>query len=325
MQSKHQKVKVFVVGGSGFIGTRLVEKLLANDYEVTIYDIAPSTRYSDHCIIGNVCDESALVRSMRHHDVVINLAAEHKDDITPKSLYYDTNVSGMANILSAAEINGINRIVFTSSVAVYPLDTINPTENTKPEPFNDYGKSKVQAEKLIEKWATKQQNTYLIVRPAVVIGEGNLGNVNNLIKQINSGVFIMVGNGLNKKSMCYVGNLVEFLCQRIQFNKNELLNFADKPDLSSLQIVETIKSILGLSNPVIDHIKVPYMLAILVATVLDGISKLLPVNLPVSRIRIRKFVADTVINVQRLQNTGFVPPTSLKLGLELMIRNNFKA
>lgn len=70
-------------------------------------------------VTGDVRDREKLTELLKGTDVVVLLAAEHRDDVTPLSLYYDVNVGGMQNTLSAMEANGVKRIVFTSSVAVY--------------------------------------------------------------------------------------------------------------------------------------------------------------------------------------------------------------
>ena len=72
--------------------------------------------------LGDVRDKDKLTEQLRGVDVVILLAAEHRDDVTPISKYYDVNVKGMQNTLAAMEANGVKRIVFTSSVAVYGLN-----------------------------------------------------------------------------------------------------------------------------------------------------------------------------------------------------------
>lgn len=71
-------------------------------------------------------DKNTLINQLQGVDIVILLAAEHRDDVTPTSLYYDVNVQGMKNVLEAMEANNVKRIIFTSSVAVYGLDKDNP-------------------------------------------------------------------------------------------------------------------------------------------------------------------------------------------------------
>lgn len=81
---------------------------------------------------------------------MVLLAAEHKDNVTPASLYYTVNVEGTRNTLQAMESNGVARLVFTSSVAVYGLNKDNPSELHPADPFNDYGRSKWQAECMLQ-------------------------------------------------------------------------------------------------------------------------------------------------------------------------------
>ena len=83
-------------------------------------------------------------------------------------------------------------------------------------PFNHYGKSKLEAESVIKDWYSQEpeNRSVTIIRPTVIFGERNRGNVFNLISQICSRKFIMIGNGLNKKSMAYVGNVVAFIKTR---------------------------------------------------------------------------------------------------------------
>ena len=123
------------------------------------------------------------------------LAAEHRDDISPKSLYYDVNVKGTKNVLKAMDNAGVKNLIFTSSVAIYGLNKINPDENHPVDPFNHYGKSKWEAELSIKKWYDNNPagKSITIIRPTVIFGERNRGNVYNLLKQISSGKFLIIG------------------------------------------------------------------------------------------------------------------------------------
>jgi GlcNAc-P-P-Und epimerase len=94
-------------------------------------------------------------------------------------------------------------------------------EQTKPAiaPFNEYGRSKYQAEEVFRRWQQEDANqrTLVIVRPTVVFGERNRGNVYNLLKQLASGHFVMVGKGPKYKSMAYVENVAAFLEHALSF------------------------------------------------------------------------------------------------------------
>ncbi len=191
-------MKIAMIGGSGFVGTRLIDLLRQEPghYELRNIDLLPSHFFNDITVIGDVRDQEQMDRELRGADVVVLLAAQHRDDVSPVSLYYDTNVGGMEVTLRAMERNGIHRIIFFSSVAVYGLNKKNPDENHPADPFNHYGKSKWQAEQVLQRWHESHPDWNIdIIRPTVIFGERNRGNVYNLLRQISSGKFLMVGKG----------------------------------------------------------------------------------------------------------------------------------
>jgi nucleoside-diphosphate-sugar epimerase len=152
-----------------------------------------------------------------------------------------------------------------------------------------------------------------------VFGEGNRGNVFNLIKQIQSNNFMMVGLGENRKSMAYVGNVVEFLVKSMEFGPGKhLYNIATKPDLTVSELVEFIRTELGLSARMP---KLPYSVGLVGGLTFDLLSKLTGKKYSVSSIRIRKFCANTTVSTKALEEIGFRSPYSLQDGLKQMIAN----
>ena len=203
-----------VIGGSGFVGSFLLQEL--KDFKVSNLDKNPSPFFNEITTIGNIRKKEDLTFSKEVSSVVL-LAAEHRDDVSPNSLYYDVNVEGTRNVLKAMDKSGIKNLIFTSSVAIYGLNKDNPDENHDQDPFNHYGKSKLEAELVIKEWYENDptNKSVTILRPTVIFGERNRGNVYNLLKQISSGKFIMIGKGKNKKSMAYVGNIVALIKDRL--------------------------------------------------------------------------------------------------------------
>ena len=112
---------IAVIGGSGFIGSALVRALRQAGHEVRIIDRAPSQAYPDAWIEADVRDREALHRACRGCDVLYNLAAEHRDDVRPVELYHQVNVVGAQRTCEVAEQLGIERLIFTSTVAVYGM------------------------------------------------------------------------------------------------------------------------------------------------------------------------------------------------------------
>lgn len=315
-------MNILITGGSGFIGSRLVHDLLTEKHTVKIFDKVNSNTYPDLVTIGDVRDVSVLTEAAKGMDIIYNLAAEHADDVTPLSLYEDVNVGGAANVVTAAKANNIKHIVFTSSVAIYGLNRGEPDESFEAQPFNEYGRTKYEAEKIFLEWAKEDTvNSLTIVRPSVIFGENNRGNVYNLINQIINGKFMMVGDGKNKKSMGYVGNIAAFLASCVNINAGiNTYNFAGKPDLSSNEIVHIVKDALNLQD---NTLSLPYWVGMLGGYTFDVLAKITGKKFSVSSIRIKKFTAETTVNTDKLLESGFREPFTLKEGLERMIRHEF--
>jgi nucleoside-diphosphate-sugar epimerase len=317
-------MKIVVIGGSGFVGTQLIGLLRKSEgTEVVNIDKRQSEHYPDITRIGDVLHQEDLLPGLAGADVVVLLAAEHRDDVTPVSLYYDVNVQGMKNTLEAMEKNGVRHIVFTSSVAVYGLNKVNPDESSAIDPFNHYGKSKWQAEEVLQEWYKTHGDWNIhIVRPTVIFGEGNRGNVYNLLKQIASGRFMMIGKGQNQKSMSYIGNIVAFIDFLIRENRAgyEVYNYVDKPDFTTNDLVYHTGKVLHKKIPTI-HI--PYELGRLGGYGFDVLAFLMRKKLNISSVRVKKFCAVTQYDSSKAMQSGFVPPYRIEEGLRRMLKEEF--
>ena len=317
-------MKIGIIGGSGFVGSRLID-LLINDENATFTNIdkQQSPFFGDITQIANVLDKDSLTGLLKGVDVVVLLAAEHRDDVSPTSLYYDVNVGGMKNTLESMDANGIKRIIFTSSVAVYGLNKENPNEEHTIDPFNHYGKSKWQAECVLQEWYDSHPDWNInILRPTVIFGERNRGNVYNLLKQISSGKFLMIGRGGNKKSMAYVGNVVAFIKYIIE-NKvygYNTYNYIDKPDFTMNELVDHISNVLHKHIP---RAHIPYFLGIFGGYCFDIISFITRKKLSISSVRVEKFCATTMFDSSKMAMSGFTPPYTLSEGLARTLEFEF--
>jgi nucleoside-diphosphate-sugar epimerase len=318
-------MKISLIGASGFVGTRLVELLKQQgNYALHNIDKSQSRFYPEITTIADVRDKEKLKSLLPGQDMVILLAAEHRDDVSPTSLYYDVNVEGTRNVLEAMETCGVKRIIFTSSVAVYGLNKNNPNEAHPADPFNHYGKSKWQAEEALRKWYHKDtQNRNLnILRPTVIFGERNRGNVYNLLKQISSGKFLMVGKGNNIKSMTYVGNVVAFIHFLIREKTAgyQVFNYVDKPDFTTNELVKHVSKVLQKHIPTM-HI--PYWLGMFGGYCFNVLTFITRKKFPISSVRVKKFCATTKFDAQVAHNSGFQVPYSLGEGLERTLKYEF--
>lgn len=316
------KNNIAIVGGSGFIGTRLTKRLLEEGHNVKIIDIVKSKTYPDLWIEGNVRNEKVLIYALQGCNVIYNLAAEHKDDIRPLSLYHEVNVKGAEAVCLAAEKTGIKRIIFTSTVAVYGFTEKETDESAELKPFNEYGYTKQQAEIVYKSWQSNSTDKSLvIIRPTVVFGEGSRGNVYNLLNQIIKNHFIMVGNGKNIKSMVYVENIAALLKYALVFGPGYyLFNAVDKPDFNMNSLVSLIKKEIGGKR---NNLRIPYTIGYVGGVFFDLLSRLTNYRFSVSAIRIKKFCSNTQFTSSFLRGVAFMPPYTLEEGIKSTIKYEF--
>lgn len=315
-------MRILVIGGSGFIGSRLAS--LCGHDDITNFDLTPTEDLYTRSIIGDVRDYNSISDAVRGHDIVVLLAAEHRDDVHPAERYYDTNVAGTKNVLRAMTRCGVNSLVFTSSVAVYGSSPRKICCDDMPTPQTHYGKSKLEAESLITDWYHKNESvrTVNIVRPVVVFGEGNRGNAYNLFNQIWRDRFVMIGSGNNKKSMAYVGNIAAFLRYLLSSSGPGINRYiyADTPDFTMNELVDSVRRKLGKHN---HFTRIPYLVGVLAGVGADCISSVTGQKLPVSVLRIKKFCTPTEFESNACTTTDFRPRFSLAEGLGRTLLHDF--
>ena len=318
----HGSNSVLILGGSGFIGTRFASQLAQRELTFQIGDLRESQAFRDSWIGCDVRRPESLGRVTHGASAIANLAAEHRDDVRPLSRYYETNVEGAVHVCQAAREAGVQRILFTSSVAVYGFQSIPADEDCPFSPFNEYGRTKLEAERIYRAWVEEDPGrTLTIIRPTVVFGERNRGNVYCLVRQISSGKFLMVGSGENRKSMAYVGNVAAFLVHCLSFGPGvHIFNYVDGPDMSTRELVEHIQGCLGRSKKTM---QIPQTVALAGGHLLDVVARATHRTFPISAIRVRKFCESTQFRADRVTQSGFVPPYSLREGLARTIEFEF--
>ena len=313
-------MKTLIIGGSGFVGSFLMREL--SEHEINNLDKRSSPFFNNLTSKGDIrfLDEIVIPKDT---ESIVLLAAEHRDDVFPTSLYYDVNVEGTKNVLNAMDKFGIKNLVFTSSVAIYGLNKINPDENHLQDPFNHYGKSKWEAELVIKEWFEKDpiNKSVTILRPTVIFGERNRGNVYNLLKQISSGKFMMIGKGENKKSMAYVRNIVALIKDRLEKKETgyHVFNYADKPDFSMNELTKHIEKKMDI---ILSKQNIPYWLGMIGGYGFDLLSIISRKKLSISSVRVKKFCATTQFNSNKVKEV-FKPPFSLKEGLDNTLEHEF--
>ena len=304
-----------IIGGAGFVGSYLQQGL--KNFKVL------DKRLNNEEFVDIRLPET-LKSKISSNDYIVLLAAEHRDNIYPIKNYYETNFNGTQNVLDEMDECGCKNLIFTSSVAIYGLNKNNPSENYSEDPFNHYGKSKWQAEQAIKDWYDKDPvgKSITIIRPTVIFGERNRGNVYNLLKQISSGKFLMIGKGQNKKSMAYVGNVVAFIKHRLELAEEgyHVFNYVDKPDLTMTSLLGIIEKSLKKKIP---SIRIPTWLGFLGGYGFDILAFLTRKKLAISSVRVKKFVATTQFDATKVHSSGFKAPFTLEEGLDRTLNYEF--
>lgn len=319
--------KIALIGGSGFIGSGLAKVLTAQGHTVRILDIAkPPADSAAEYRYGDVTDRAHLVQTMEGSDLIVNLAAAHRDDVQPASLYHDVNVTGAENVCAAAAALGIAEIVFTSSVAIYGFSKGEPDEDSPPNPFNLYGKTKWEAECVYRAWQAEDADGrgLQIVRPTVVFGPGNRGNVYNLMAQLAKPLFIMVGAGKNRKSLAFMGNVAAFLSFLVAESgkgKVQVYNYCDRPISDMNDLLRIVRKTLGRSEK--PDMRLPYAVGIAIGTLFDAAARATGRTFPISKARIEKFCANSVFAADRAHGGRFKAPYGLEEAFRQTIMHEF--
>lgn len=174
-------LKILVTGGAGFIGRNLVEFLLQLN-QVIIYDNLSNSSKSDTTplmdkgakfVNGDVLDYSSLQKSSVGCDLIIHLAAKSgvEDSILNPKTTMEVNVKGTENIMRCCVENKIKKLIFASSASVYADSEMPIDENSQTDPQSPYGKSKLEAEKIIKKYSTEFEIDAICLRMFNVYGK----------------------------------------------------------------------------------------------------------------------------------------------------------
>lgn len=288
--------KILITGGSGFIGHHFHHAIDQN--KIINYDIQPPfDNKESEFVQGSILDADKLSESLSNVDLVLHLAATHFDF---QENFYRTNVDGTKVLLEEMSKKDIKNLIFYSSVAVYGALNDGVSEEINPEPNMPYGDSKFKAEKFIQDWADEDDSrSVIIIRPAVVFGAHNFGNVFNLIKQIDSGFFLNIGDGMNIKSMVYVKNLVDYTLKLMEKMKPgvSIYNGVDTPNYGIFDLTSIIANKLGKKPPS----KLPLPIAKLLAMPFDLLNLLTGKDIIINSKRIEKFCSSTHFIPKKLE------------------------
>ena len=188
--------KSLVTGGAGYFGELLARHLLASGQKVRILDLNRSDLPEIEQVTGDIRDQAKVAQACQGVDVVYHNVAQvplAKD----LHLFSSVNVDGTRILLEESRKAGVQKLVYTSSSAVFGVPDNNPvTRATPPKPAETYGRAKLAGEELC-RMAVEAGLDVSIVRPRTILGHGRLGIVQILFDWISKGRDVPVFNGGN--------------------------------------------------------------------------------------------------------------------------------
>lgn len=209
---------VLVAGGSGFIGSHLVERLAAKGYKVRALARKNSnTRFmrslGAELYIGDLLEPDSLNPAFNGADTVFCLVNVKPLGKTPQEYLNQLNLlhtEGTRNLLMACKANKVSRLIYLSSVAAigYKKNAVIYNELSPEEPIDAYGRAKLEAENILRQGMRDSGVKITILQPPGVFGERGLGSLGKIIVFTEKGFVPILGSGKNRQSLAYVGNVI---------------------------------------------------------------------------------------------------------------------
>jgi len=232
-------LKILVTGSSGYIGSSFVNHFI-DKYNFTKFSLLKNPLNSiDFENIDTVLHCAALVHQKIHH---------------PYKEYVEVNVNYPVLLAKKAKENGAKQFIFISTIAVYGSENRLLKESTVCTPETPYGKSKLEAEKLLQEL---ESDTFRvsIIRPSMVYGKDAPGNMDLLVKLVKKVSFLPFGKIENRRSFVYIGNLCHLMDVLIQKQQRGVFLASDDNSLSTTRLIELISYTL---DKKIYLVKVPF-------------------------------------------------------------------
>jgi nucleoside-diphosphate-sugar epimerase len=304
---------ILVTGVNGFVGSHLFNPaLMPNSYLRGISRqnlFLPQNSNLATIRIDNIDAETNWSEALDAVDVVIHLAARAhmlNDAAKNPEVEFDrTNHQGTANLVRQAITANVKHFIFISSIgAMTTLSDRTLNETTPCHPDTPYGRSKLKAEEALISLASRSAMTWTILRPTLVYGPGNPGNMERLLKLVKRRLPLPLGAIDNRRSFIYVENLVDAIVQCIDHPKaiNQTFILSDGIDLSTPQLIRRLASCLDYPTPLLPFPPLLMKVAGKLTGKSDTVSRLLG-SLAVDSSKIR-------------QTLNWQPPYTLDQGLQ---------
>jgi len=306
---------ILVTGATGFIGRFLCMRLLSEGWRVRGTIRTSEKRSSlvesvEPILINPLGTNTKWGQALDGIDIVIHLAARvHIMDDTstdPLAEFRKVNTEGSERLALEAFRAGVKRLVFISSIKVNGEESSTPyTEKSPVHPTDPYGISKWDAEEALRRIELETGLEVVVIRPPLVYGPGVKANFLNMIKFIQKGVPIPFASATNRRSLIYVGNLVDALatCSIHPIAAGKTYLVSDGEDVSTPELIRRVAMAL----------RVPARLFPVPAMVIRALGVVMGKNSEV-----RRLIGSLTVDSSTIRRElGWTPPFSMEEGLRL--------
>jgi UDP-glucose 4-epimerase len=251
-------MRVLVTGGSGFIGSHVVDKLRARGYEPVIYDLRPSPWHSNSdrpvdTVLGSITDREALERALHSCDAVAHLAAvaDVNDVHASPEDAERVNARGTVTVLEAARRAGVKRIVYASTIWVYSdcADEAVDEETLLPAPSHLYTSTKLAGELYCKAYQELYGIDYTILRFGIPYGPRarEAAVIPAFVNRAFAGEpLTLAGDGMQSRRFVYVEDLADGVALGLNdVATNRVYNLASDENVTIKQIAETVQQLIG--------------------------------------------------------------------------------
>jgi nucleoside-diphosphate-sugar epimerase len=315
-------MNVLVSGGTGFVGSHLVRRLLDRGHRVTTLDPHPGLNDGDlsahgaTLVRGSVTNPADVERVMRGQEIVFHLASPFGDILQPDSAYWDIEVNGTRNVLASAERYGVRRVVHCSTQGVHGTLADPPGNEDSPiAPRDYYCFAKAEGEKVCREFLERGLDL-VIIRPTSVYGPGDTRGWLKLYRLVAKGWFLMIGDGRTYNHPVYVDNLVD--CFELAGDAPEAKGRTYiAGDDRAVTLEELVRAVAAAMETNVRIVRFPwYGIAWGTAAVVEAAFKHARTRPPVFRRRLSWFTTNRWFEIERARRElAYEPRVSLPVGL----------
>lgn len=312
-------MKLFVTGGSGFIGRRLVPRLLADGHRLTLLALPeePAPSFEDSTLVrGDITDPVSLTGLLEGHDGVVHLAGAVGYGQTMRRCLR-INRDGTDNVVGEAVRAGARRFLHLSSVAVYGrVPNTRLHEDAPLRKIGDpYGDTKIDAERILSLHASRGAIDLTVLRPTVIYGPGDDKFLPKLVENLRSGRARVVGTGRNTVDLVHVDDVVDLVarCLRDVRSIGGIYNVTHPGNPTWAGMLAMVAAAIGVPPP---RARLPYPLAYAAAAAIEAMATLRGTEPRLTRYAVRVIGRQYRYPVERArEELGFEPKIALETGL----------